>query len=118
MSVSDTNADTTIAMVTTTANSRNSRPTMPAMNNSGMNTAISEMLIETMVKPISSDPFSAAVEAIHAVFDVTVNVLQHHDGVIDHEADRDGQSHQRQIVDAVAVHVHDARRCRRGRAAA
>ena len=33
---------------------------MPPISSSGMNTAISEQLIETMVKPISPAPFSAA----------------------------------------------------------
>ena len=58
--VSDTKADMTTATVTVTANSRNSRPTMPPMNSSGMNTAISEKVIDTMVKPIWPAPFSAA----------------------------------------------------------
>ena len=48
------------ATVTTTANSRNRRPTMPPMKSSGMNTAISEKVIEMMVKPIWPAPFSAA----------------------------------------------------------
>ena len=50
-----------MATVTTTPNSRNSRPTMPPMKSRGMNTAISEMVMETMVKPISLAPSSAAV---------------------------------------------------------
>ena len=58
--VSDMKADMTTATVTVTANSRNSRPTMPPMNSSGMNTAISEKVIDTMVKPIWPAPFSAA----------------------------------------------------------
>ena len=60
VSVSDTTQETTTAIVTVMANSRNSRPTMPPISSSGMNTAISEKLIETMVKPISPAPFSAA----------------------------------------------------------
>ena len=43
-----------------TANSRNTRPTMPPINSTGMNTAINEKVIDTMVKPISREPFSAA----------------------------------------------------------
>ena len=42
VSVSDTTADATTAMVSVSANSRNMRPTRPVMNSSGMNTAISE----------------------------------------------------------------------------
>jgi len=49
-SVSDTSADTAIDAVTVSANSRNSRPMMPPISSSGMNTAISEQLIESTVK--------------------------------------------------------------------
>ena len=45
-----------IAMLIVTANSWNSRPTMPPMNITGMNTAISDSVIEKMVKPISPAP--------------------------------------------------------------
>ena len=41
-----------MANTSVTENSRNSRPTTPSMNSSGMNAAISEMLIDTTVKPI------------------------------------------------------------------
>ncbi len=58
--VNDTNADTAIVIVTVTANSRNSRPMMPPISSSGMNTATSEMLMDMMVKPISFEPLSAA----------------------------------------------------------
>lgn len=44
--------DTSTAVVTVMANSRNSRPTMPAMNNNGINTATNETVIEIMVNPI------------------------------------------------------------------
>src|SRR5208283_5753659 len=52
--------DTTIAVDSVTANSRNSRPTIPPINSSGMNTAISDMLIVITVKPISRAPSSVA----------------------------------------------------------
>ena len=58
--VSDTNADTTMAIDSVTANSRNRRPMMPPINRRGISTAISETLIETMVKVISREPLSAA----------------------------------------------------------
>ena len=60
VSVSDTKPETMIATEIVTANSRNTRPTMPPISSTGMNTAISENVIETMVKPISREPFSAA----------------------------------------------------------
>ncbi len=60
VSVNDTNPETMIATETVTANSRNTRPTMPPISSTGMNTAISEKVMEMMVKPISRAPFSAA----------------------------------------------------------
>ena len=79
---------------------------MPPISSSGINTAISDMLIETMVKPISPAPLSAACHRRFAFLDMARDVLQHHDGVVDDEADRDGQRHQRQIVEAVAERPH------------
>ena len=58
--VSEIRSDSTSATLTVTANSRNSSPTYPPIRNSGMNTAISDSVIDMMVKPISPAPFSAA----------------------------------------------------------
>ena len=60
VSVSDTTAETRIVTDSVTANSRNSRPTTSPMNRSGMRTAISETVKDTMVNPICSEPLSAA----------------------------------------------------------
>ena len=49
-----------IATEIVTANSRKMRPTMPPISSTGMNTAISENVIEMMVKPISLAPLRAA----------------------------------------------------------
>ena len=54
--VSETTADTTTATDSVTENSLNSRPTTPVMNSSGMNTAISDTVSDTMVKPICAAP--------------------------------------------------------------
>ena len=43
-----------------TANSCSSRPSTPPMNSTGMNTAASEIVIETIVKAISFEPSSVA----------------------------------------------------------
>ena len=58
--VSETTADNRIVTLSVTANSRKRRPTMSPMNSNGINTAINETLSETIVKPICSDPLSAA----------------------------------------------------------
>ncbi len=60
VSVSEMTTDTKMVSVTVTANSRNSRPTMPPISSSGMNTATSDTEIEMMVKPISPAPLKAA----------------------------------------------------------
>ena len=60
VSVSETTAESTTAMVSVSANSRNMRPTRPVMNKSGMNTAIRDNVSEITVKPISRAPCNAA----------------------------------------------------------
>ena len=58
--VSDTRSEIRIATESTTANSRNSRPTIPPISKMGMNTAIRDRLIESTVNPTSREPCSAA----------------------------------------------------------
>ena len=96
----------TMAKASVTENSRNSRPTTPPMNSSGMNAAISEMLIETTVKPICRAPSMRGAQRRHALLQIAEHVLDHHDGVVDHEADRDRERHQREVVDREAGHPH------------
>ena len=47
-----------------------------------------------------------------ALFDIARDVLQHHDGIVDHESDRYGQRHQRQIVQCIAEHPHQRTRAK------
>ena len=60
VSVSETTPEMSTATMMTTANSCSSRPRMPAMKSTGMNTAASEMVIETIVNEISFEPSSVA----------------------------------------------------------
>ena len=106
VSVSDTAVDTAIAKASVTENSRNTRPTTPLMNSSGMKAATSEMLIEITVNPIWRAPSIAARHRRHALLEIAEAVLDHHDGVVDHEADRDRERHQREIVDREARDPH------------
>ena len=110
VSVSETKAEATIAIVTTIANSLKMRPTTPPISRTGMNTATSETVIEMMVKPISRLPLSAASNRRHALLDVADDVLQHDDGVVDDQADRERQRQQRDVVDRVAEQIHRAER--------
>ncbi len=75
-----------------------------------MNTARSETVIETIVKPICLAPSSAASSGGFPALDVARDVLGHDDGVVDDEPRRDGERHQRQVVDAEAAQVHDRER--------
>jgi hypothetical protein len=58
--VSETTSEMPTATDSVTANSRKRRPTTPPIRSSGMNTATSDTLIDTTVKPISRAPRSAA----------------------------------------------------------
>ena len=58
--VSDTTAEIRIATASVIANSRKSLPTTSPMKSSGMSTAMSETVSETMVKPICPEPLMAA----------------------------------------------------------
>src|SRR5439155_245086 len=42
------------------------------------------------------------------LFDITRDVLDHNNGVVHHEAGRDGQGHEGEVVQAVAEQVHHA----------
>jgi len=58
--VSETTPETRIAAPMVTANSWNSRPTIPPMNRTGMKTAASDSVMERIVNPTSRDPVKAA----------------------------------------------------------
>ena len=110
VSVTDTTPEIRIAVVIVTANSRNSRPSIPLMNRIGMNTAASDVVIVRIVKPISREPLSAASSGAFAVLHVPHDVLEHHDRVVDDEADREDERHHRQVVQAEVQHLHDGER--------
>ena len=82
------------------------------MNSTGMNTAASDRVMETMVKPISREPFSDACQRRFAHFHVADDVLEHDDGVVDHEADGENQRHHGQVVEAVIAAGTSRRTCR------
>ena len=99
-----------MAIASVTANSRKSRPMTPPMKSSGISTATSDTVSETIVKPICLRALERRLERRLALLDVARDVLDHHDRVVDDEAGRDGERHQRQVVEAVAEQVHHAER--------
>lgn len=64
VSVRDTRPDARIDTIMVTANSRKMRPTRPDMNTRGRNTVAREIVMETIVKPISLAPLSVAISAL------------------------------------------------------
>src|SRR6202012_3246779 len=50
--------------------------------------------------------FEGGIDNALAVLDMAHDVLEHHDRVVDDEAYREGQRHQREIVDAIGHHLH------------
>ena len=54
-----------------------------------------------------SGPFQGGGQRLFAFLDIARDVFNHHDGVIDHKAGGDGQSHQRQVVNRkIEEHHH------------
>ncbi len=104
--VSEMTAEMMMAKVSVQANSRSTRPIMPPMNRSGMNAAISDRLMDTMVKPIWREPVERRLQRFHPRLHVAVAVLDHDDGVVHHEADGDRQRQQRHVIEAVIGEPH------------
>ena len=70
-----------------------------------MNAAISETEIDTTVNPICLAPSRSPAEA-NGPFEIAEHVFDHHDCIVDHEADLDRERHQRQIVDGETGRPH------------
>src|ERR1700688_3291907 len=92
VSVSDTTAEITMVTASVTANSRKSRPTTSPMKRSGISTAISETVNDTIVKPIRS--LERRLHRLFAQFYIARNIFDHHDGVIHNETGGDRQRPQ------------------------
>ena len=106
VSVSETKPETRMATGDGDGELAEQPPKIPPMNRNGRNTATSESVMDTIVKPISRAPSSAAWNGGLPLFHVAHDVLEHHDGVVHDEADAQRQRHQRQVVEAVAEQVH------------
>src|SRR5580704_10326766 len=55
-------------------------------------------------------PLERRLERQNAVLDMSVDVLDHNDGIIDYEADGDGECHERYIIETEVEHVHRSER--------
>jgi len=72
-----------------------------AMKSTGMKTAASDSVMDTMVKPISPEPRSEACKAA-AQLDVPDDVLEHDDGVVTTNPMERDEGHHGKIVQAEA----------------
>ena len=100
--VSATKVEIATAEAITQPNSTNSRPTCPGRNDSGTKTAISVTEVASTANVTWREPRKAGDERALAAVDPPLDVLEHDDGVVDDEADRQQQRQQRQHVDREA----------------
>ena len=104
--VSEMTMEMTMAVESVTANSRKRRPTMPPIMRMGIKTAISDMLMEKTVKPISCAPLSAAAKGSmpasrwRVMFSMTTMASSTTNPVAM------VKRHQRQVVERVAEQIH------------
>ena len=80
------------------------------MKAAGTNTAHSTSAIAISAPPTSSMLLMAASCGREPGLDIALDVLDHDDGVVDHDADRQHQPEQRQIVEREAEHRHEEER--------
>ena len=101
-------AEITIEVETATANWRNSVPLRPGRNATGTNTDSSTRVMAITGPVISAiaSLVASGIERSGSLLDHALDVLDHHDRVVDHDADRDHQRQQRHGVGGVADHQH------------
>src|SRR6267154_6733275 len=109
VNVSETNPEISTATIMVTANSCSSRPRMPPMKRTGMNTAASEIVIDKMVKATSFDPSRVAWSGLFPI-SMWREMFSSIDRVVHNEAHAQSQRHQRDVVQAVAEQVHQRER--------
>ena len=103
VSVKLTSSDTMIANAIVSPKLYMKRPTMPPMNATGRKTATSDSVVASTARPISRVASTAAWNgSIVLLLDEPVDVLEHDDRVVDHDADRQRQREQRDRVEREA----------------
>ena len=110
LSVSELSAERIVETAIVRANWRKNCPVMPVMNTQGRNTQVS-------TRPMA---ISGAGDLGHGLvggrarrqplLDVVLGGLDHHDRVVDHDADGQHQPEQRERVEAEAHHGHGGER--------
>jgi len=77
---------------------------MPPMNRIGINTAISDRDRDDREADLAGT-LQRRRQPVVALLQIAEDVFEHDDRVVDDQAHRKGQRHQRQIVEAVAADV-------------
>ena len=103
--VSETSIEIATAAPSTKPNSVNSRPTWPSTNEIGTNTAIRVSEVAITAKVTWRVPSTPATSGDLAELDAALDVLEHHDRIVHHDADRENQREQREHVDREAERV-------------
>ena len=110
LNVSELNAEKTNEKTIVIANWLYSFPVIPGMNATGTNTAASTSVIVTIGVVISAIAARVASSGAQAPVEVLLDVLDHDDRVVDHQADRQDQAAERQRVDREAEGRHHRER--------
>ena len=112
LSVSEFNVERIVETAIVKANCRKNRPVIPVMNTQGMNTDAST---SPMAMTGDGDLFHRLVRGRarrHPLLDVMLGRFDHHDRVVDHDADRQHQPEQRERVQAESHERPWRRTCR------
>ena len=110
VSVSATNSEIITATDTVMPNSRRNAPIRPVANATGRNTAATENVAAHAASVISRVPERAAASARRTALAVPLDVLEHDDRVVDHDADREREAQQRHRVQREVEHPDQAER--------
>ncbi len=104
--VSALTAEMIVETAIVTANWRKNCPVIPLMKQHGTKTELSARVIARIGPVISSIALIVAVRGVQAGGDQPLGVLEHDDGVINHDADGEHQAEEGEVVQAEAHGGH------------
>ena len=94
-----------IANAIVSPNEFRKRPITPWMNATGTKITTSESVVALTARPTSAVAALAAAIGLHVLFfDEAEDVLQHHDRVVDNDADRQREREQRHRLSVKPIH--------------
>ena len=108
VSVSATTSEIITEAATVMPNSERKLPTMPSTKITGMKTTAIETVEAVAAKAISRVPLRGGLVRRLAELAVPLDVLEHDDRVVDHDADGEREREQRHGVEREAEHPHEA----------